>query len=211
MTQKVHHSVTKVSTKPLILQAMKTNHYEPGTRTTILSSGIARLDAFEGRLCLPCNNIARVRPVKAYFSAVSRLGDGMIWYVMLAVLPIAFGKAAYIPVLQMSVTALAGVVFYKAIKGFVMRERPFASHANLSAVTAPLDRFSFPSGHTLQATMFLVLLMQYFPTIALLMLPFVISVAASRVILGLHYPSDVVIGTLLGWALAATSISIASL
>ncbi len=177
-------------------------------RTSRLTAGFARLDAFEGRLCRPCNRITRYWPVRTYFQGVSRLGDGVLWYIMLAALPIAFGQSALLPTAHMGITALAGVLIYKGIKGSTLRERPFASHAGLTAMAKPLDRYSFPSGHTLQAAAFLVMLAHYYPSLALLMLPFAASVAASRVILGLHYPSDVLIGALLGWALASTSLAL---
>jgi undecaprenyl-diphosphatase len=164
------------------------------------------LDAVEARLCLPCNRISRFRPVSAYFKVVSRLGDGLLWYALLAALPVVYGKQAILPTAHMAVTALLGVAFYALVKGSMVRERPFASHAGVTAVTAPLDRYSFPSGHTLQAILFLTMLQHYFPGIALLLLPFCISVAASRVVLGLHYPSDVLAGALLGWLLAAGSL-----
>jgi undecaprenyl-diphosphatase len=176
-------------------------------RARILTAGFARLDELEGRLCLPCNNVAQYPLVGGYFRVVSRLGDGVLWYTLLATLPIIFGQTALAPTAHMALTALTGVLVYKGIKSSMLRERPFASHATVHAITQPLDRYSFPSGHTLQATLFLVMLAHYYPDIALTLLPFVVSVAASRVILGLHYPSDVLVGALLGWALAFASLA----
>lgn len=177
-------------------------------RTRSLAMGFARLDEFEGRLCLPCNHISRHRLAGSYFRLVSRLGDGAMWYALLIFLPAWMGRSAVLPTTHIALTALAGVIAYKCIKGSTMRERPFASHSQLQAATQPLDRYSFPSGHTLQATLFLVMLGHYFPDIAMALLPFGLSVAASRVILGLHYPSDVAVGALLGYALARGSLMV---
>jgi undecaprenyl-diphosphatase len=55
------------------------------------------------------------------------------------------------------------------------------------------------------------MLAHYFPAIALIMLPFGLSVAASRVILGLHYPTDVLVGAFIGWVLAQTSLQLAAM
>jgi undecaprenyl-diphosphatase len=171
-----------------------------------LVAGFNRLDSLEARLCLPCNHFARVPAVRHYFRMVSRLGDGIAWYAMLAALPLALGREALLPAAHMAVTALAGVLIYKALKHVLVRERPFASHPGVEAIAPPLDRYSFPSGHTLHAVCFLTLLAHYFPMLALVVLPFGLSVAASRVILGLHYPSDVLAGALIGWSLARGSL-----
>jgi undecaprenyl-diphosphatase len=174
-----------------------------------LAAGLARLDSLEARFCLSCNHFARQPSVRRYFRIVSRLGDGIAWYSMLAVLPLVLGPPALAPALHMGITALAGVIVYKILKGVLVRERPFASHPGVEAIARPLDRYSFPSGHTLHAACFLTLLAHFYPPLALLMLPFGVSVAASRVVLGLHYPSDVLAGALIGWGLARASLLLA--
>jgi undecaprenyl-diphosphatase len=71
---------------------------------------------------------------------------------------------------------------------------------------APLDEFSFPSGHTLHAVAFSLVAMAHYPVLAWALVPFTASVAVSRVVLGLHYPSDVLAATAIGSALAALSL-----
>lgn len=173
-------------------------------------SQFARLDAWEAGFCLRCNRLARIPAVRRYFSVVSRLGDGIAWYALLAMLPVAAGPAALAPSLHMALTAAVGVVLYKLIKGVLNRERPFASHRAVQALLPPLDRYSFPSGHTLHAVAFSIMLGHYFPVLLLLVLPFAVSVALSRVMLGLHYPTDVLAGAVLGALIAWTSLLAAS-
>lgn len=177
-------------------------------RSLRLTANFQLLDTFEGKLCLPCNQFARFPFVRAYFKTVGRLGDGFIWYSMLVALPLYYGETATGPAVHMAATALVGVAVYKFLKTKLLRERPFASHAEVTAVSAPMDRYSCPSGHTLQAILFLVMLNAYFPPVAAIMLPFCLSVAASRVILGLHYPSDVLAGALIGWLVATASLTL---
>jgi undecaprenyl-diphosphatase len=55
---------------------------------------------------------------------------------------------------------------------------------------APLDEFSFPPD-TLHAVSFTIVALAYYPWLAPLLVPFTLGVALSRVVLGLHYPSDV--------------------
>ena len=76
------------------------------------------------------------------------------------------------------------------------------SHRN---VLIPLDRYSFPAGHTLHAVLFTSLAVAQLPVLGLLLMPFAILVALSRVVLGLHDPTDVLVGAALAAALAALS------
>lgn len=174
----------------------------------VLPTAFARLDSFEVRLCLPVNSAARHRAVRHYFAVVSRLGDGIAWYALLALLPLVLGRSAIVPALHMAVTAAAGVGLYKVLKQWLVRERPFHSHRGVLAIVDPLDRYSFPSGHTLHAASFTVMIAHYFPGLLWIVVPFAGSVAISRVVLGLHYPSDVLAGGLIGWLLAATSLQV---
>lgn len=178
-------------------------------RTLTWPAAFARLDDVEVRLCRPANAIGRYLPVRGYFAAVSRLGDGVAWYLLLLALPAWYGSAAVPGSVHMGLTAIAGVAVYRFLKGRLLRERPFAAHPGVRMFTAPLDRYSFPSGHTLHAVCFTVMLAGYQPQLLWLVVPFALSVALSRVVLGLHYPSDVLAGGLIGWGLAEVSLALA--
>lgn len=75
----------------------------------------------------------------------------------------------------------------------------------------PVDRYSFPSGHTLHAVMFTLLTATTTPSLLPVVFPLACLIAASRVILGLHYLSDVLIGGLIGAGLAWSSQTLAAL
>lgn len=156
------------------------------------------VDQKEFAFCQSINRSLRFRPVLGYFQLVSKLGDGWLWYALILGLPWLLPEHGTALALLMALTGLCCTATYKCLKRSLVRERPFISFPSISCGTAPLDRYSFPSGHTLHAACFTVMLATVAPAIALWLMPFTLSVAASRVILGLHYPTDVVAGALIG-------------
>jgi len=90
----------------------------------------------------------------------------------------------------------------------VCRPRPFVTCPGVWARTNPLDTYSFPSGHTLHAVSFSIVIAYHYPLAALLVGPFALVVAVSRLVLGLHYPSDVVVGAVMGAATAALVLAV---
>jgi undecaprenyl-diphosphatase len=168
----------------------------------------SRVDAYEQRLCRRLNRGLQRPALRDLFVIVSRLGDGLAWYVLVLLIPVCYGEAGLRPALVMAVTGIVGVVLYKALKHRLVRERPYITYAGIHAGTAPLDRYSFPSGHTLHAVAFTVLATAYFPALGWVLVPFASLVAASRVVLGLHYPTDVLAGALLGTALAGSALAL---
>jgi undecaprenyl-diphosphatase len=128
----------------------------------------------------------------------SRLGDGVVWYALMLALPLIYGAAGLRVAAIMLVTSAAGLALYKFLKHTFVRERPFIRHAGISLAGAPLDRYSFPSGHTLHAVAFTWQACAAFPELGFVLLPLALAIAASRVILGLHYPTDVLVGAVLG-------------
>lgn len=165
----------------------------------------ARLNAVDTALCVRINRINRDRVVQHFFGAISRLGDGTFWYALMALLLILEQEAALKPVLHMIAVGLIGLGLYKWLKQKTLRPRPCNLHTEITRTTAPLDEFSFPSGHTLHAVGFGWVAIAYFPWLAPVLLPFILLVALSRIVLGLHYPTDVLAGAALGYGLATLS------
>ncbi|EMP57174.1 PA-phosphatase-like phosphoesterase [Marinobacter santoriniensis NKSG1] len=166
--------------------------------TSKASRFFERADQREYLFCQAINRSVQFRPVLAYFRTVSRLGDGWFWYALILSMPLLHAEGGPRLALAMALTGLACTLAYKGLKRWLIRERPFISFPAISCATPPLDRYSFPSGHTLHAACFQTMLCLTTPDLALAVLPFTISVALSRVVLGLHYPSDVLAGAVLG-------------
>jgi undecaprenyl-diphosphatase len=163
---------------------------------------MARFDMAEYRLCRELNRGADLAWVRMPFQLASRLGDGIVWYLLIGALPLLYGRAAVRPSLVMAVTGLIGILIYKWLKSRLLRERPFIRHPGITLAMPPLDRYSFPSGHTLHAVSFTWLAVDRFPDLAWILIPLSCLIAGSRLVLGLHYPSDVLAGGGIGVALA---------
>lgn len=172
------------------------------------ASWFRRIDAYELNLCLVCNRASHRSTVRRVFACISRLGDGLFWYTLILSLPLVYGITAWRVSLQMTLVAIVGVCLYRVLKHRMVRERPFIQHAGIELGTAPLDRYSFPSGHTLHAVAFTMVATAHYPELAWLLIPFAALVAVSRVVLGLHYPTDVLAGGTLGALLAGLSLSL---
>ena len=169
---------------------------------------IAYFDDVEGSICLRINRLSHKVWIRRLFSIVSKLGDGGFWALLAASLYWIQGPQALPSIAQMAVTGLVGVFIYKLLKNRLVRERPYIAHGGILCGTAPLDRYSFPSGHTLHAVSFTILLWSFEPSLAPPAVGFALLVAASRMILGLHYPSDVVVGAVIGASLAGASLAL---
>ena len=109
-----------------------------------------------------------------------------------------YGECRALPIAQIIYLLLGGSVgtaIYKFLKHKTTRPRPYQVHQVIVLGERPLDHFGFPSGHTLHAVMVTIVLGYIQPVLLAAMLPFMVLVALSRMVLGLHYPSDVIVGT----------------
>lgn len=173
-----------------------------------LDATLRSLRNWDLRACERLNRAARHRVPLAFFRAVSWLGDGLFWYSLMLGLLLAHGADAGLAVLHMVAAGLACTLIYRALKKGTLRPRPYEVHAHIAAGAVPLDRFSFPSGHTLHAVAFSIVACAYFPYLAPVLAAATALTALSRVVLGLHYPSDVIAGAGLGAAIALASLNL---
>lgn len=166
-----------------------------------------RFNQFDNSLCIRVNRTSQYLWARLLFRLVSRLGDGIFWYSIMLGIILTQGDAGIAPVMHMLLVGLGCTLLYKWLKGKTLRPRPYEVHQDIWLTGRPLDRFSFPSGHTLHAVAFSLLMVSYYPALAWLVIPFSALVAMSRVVLGLHYPSDVLAGAIIGMLIALLSLN----
>jgi undecaprenyl-diphosphatase len=147
------------------------------------------------------NNWAAPRWIRAYAVSATRVGDGWLWYAMgLAIL--AFGGDGRFAALGAAGTAaILSILLFIVLKRFTGRRRPCQIEPHCWATLLPPDQFSFPSGHTMTAFAVAVSLSMFYPTLAIGLAFCALSIAASRILLGMHFLSDVVAGALIGTGL----------
>lgn len=167
---------------------------------------LEQLNDLEAWVCRAAARPVQYRGVEWVFAWVSRLGDGVFWYSLIAILPLADGLDGLKAASHMLITGGVALLLYKSLKGMTRRERPCYRDPQVAALVPPLDRYSFPSGHTLHALSFSTVAIFHYPELVWVLAPFSLLVALSRVVLGLHYPSDVLVATVLGLGLGYLAI-----
>jgi undecaprenyl-diphosphatase len=133
---------------------------------------------------------------RVWMVAASRAGDGWLWYALGLGILLFGGEERFVAVAAAALSAAVAVGLFMRLKRVIGRKRPFEPHC--WAKLLPPDQFSFPSGHSMTACAVTVPLSEFYPQLALALLFCALSVAASRIVLGMHFLSDVVVGSGLG-------------
>lgn len=172
------------------------------SRNRALAVYVDHFISWDTSLCIHINRYSTNYVIATFFKIISRLGDGWFWYAMMLGAFIVEGWEAVVPLITVILVSCLGLAIYKVLKVKTVRPRPYQVHQVIVLGERPLDVFSFPSGHTLQAVLFTATLGSYFPELLPIMLPFALLVALSRMVLGLHYPTDVLVGGAIGYGLS---------
>jgi undecaprenyl-diphosphatase len=145
------------------------------------------------------------RWIRLWAIAATRAGDGWLWYLSGLCVLLFGGESRLVAVASAGSAALTGVAIFISVKKASGRKRPCEIEPHCWAHLLPPDQFSFPSGHTITAFAVAVSLGEFFPMAMAVLLFCAFSIALSRILLGMHFLSDVVVGALLGTGLALSS------
>jgi undecaprenyl-diphosphatase len=136
-------------------------------------------------------------------SAVTHLGDGQSLTFVGLVLLLAGSDATRHLAWLMTLGAGGATVFTQLVKRVSKRRRPNIGIQGFTSLVQSPDAFSFPSGHTAASVALAVAWAGEGSGLGLLMSGFAAFVGFSRVYLGVHYPLDVMAGTLIGLSAGA--------
>ena len=146
------------------------------------------------------------RPVDIFMYAVSHFGYGYTYPLIFLVIVIFNWNLKLIIPAGFVSFALEHTT-HKFLKNKTRRTRPFEV-LPIRNLMRPLDAYSFPSGHAASAFVMATLLNHLYPFLVIPLYFFASIIAISRVYNGLHYPSDIMAGSAIGFARARLGLII---
>jgi undecaprenyl-diphosphatase len=138
--------------------------------------------------------------------AISKTGDGYLYLVIAFVMFLLDNGHATLFIYTALMAYALEVPIYLILKKMVKRERPSARLSNFKAHITPSDKFSLPSGHTAAAFLMATIIASFYPSLTAVAYVWASLVGLSRILLGVHFPLDVILGAVLGSSLAALSL-----
>ena len=158
----------------------------------------------DNRLMRRVNRWSAPKWIRLWMICATRGGDGWLWYGLGIALFLMGGHNGRLAAGAMTCAGALSITAFLWMKGFAKRPRPCHIEPHCWAQLLPPDQFSFPSGHTMTAFAVALPVSLFFPHLMPAVYFAAGSIALSRIVLGMHFLSDVVAGAIAGTAIGYT-------
>jgi undecaprenyl-diphosphatase len=138
------------------------------------------------------------RWIRILMMLATRGGDGWLWYALGLILVFYGGEQRFSAIAAAASSAVAGILLFRTLKHTSRRKRPCEIEPHCWASILPPDKYSFPSGHSITAFAVAISLGLFYPYLLTALLALAFLIAASRIVLGMHFLSDVLAGSAIG-------------
>lgn len=164
----------------------------------VISAFLKRVQRKDSDILLIFNNSIRCKLLDLLMPYITYLGS--VTFCAMYCLIFLFIPSDFIHSLAINTakSLIIATITAHIIKVTVNRIRPFLSLNNLNIKKIGIDSYSFPSGHTTSAFCIAIMFSLYFPIAAPVAIALSCGVGISRMYIGVHYPTDVMVGMLLG-------------
>lgn len=145
----------------------------------------------------------RNKVLTPFFTLMTRLGDfGTVW-ILIALFLLGNVKTRKVGLMVITALIISGLINNLILKNTVARKRPYEAITGLKILIKQPTDFSFPSGHTASSIAVACVIFRNMPRGAgIPALILAVLIATSRMYLGVHYPSDILMGAFSGFSIS---------
>ncbi|WP_078544428.1 phosphatase PAP2 family protein [Litchfieldia alkalitelluris] len=168
----------------------------------MLSKILIHCYTLECQLFHQVNRHYDIRMLNRLFTTLTHLGGATFTIAITLIIALFAPEPIRIVGIVCAISLALSHIPVAIIKKKYPRLRPYLVLEQSKHQKNPLKDHSFPSGHTTAVFSVVIPIIMMRPSLAIILLPLACLVAISRVYLGLHYPSDILVGGLLGSTVA---------